>query len=53
MEHDISGICDVAHAAGPAVVFPALLKQVLKHDIFSFDQCAFRVRNGYMDYRNP
>jgi alcohol dehydrogenase len=33
IEHEISGIYDVAHGAGLAVVFPAWMKYVLQHDL--------------------
>lgn len=53
IEHELSGIYDVAHGAGLAVVFPAWMKQVLKHDVARFAQWAVRVWNVDMDYRNP
>jgi hypothetical protein len=43
IEHELSGIYDVAHGAGLAVVFPAWMKQVLKHDLARFVQFAVRV----------
>ncbi len=49
IEHEISGIYDVAHGAGLAVVFPAWLKFVYKHDINRFAQWAIRVWNVDMD----
>lgn len=53
IEHELSGIYDVAHGAGLAVVFPAWMKQVLKTDVARFAQWAARVWNVEMDYRNP
>jgi alcohol dehydrogenase YqhD (iron-dependent ADH family) len=43
IEHEISGIYDVAHGAGLAVVFPAWMKYVYKDDISRFVQFAVRV----------
>lgn len=48
IEHEISGIYDVAHGAGLAVVFPAWMKHVYTHDIKRFAQFASRVWN--VDY---
>ena len=53
IEHEISGIYDVAHGAGLAVVFPAWMKYVLKHDLDRFVQWAVRVWNVEMDVFNP
>ena len=33
IEHEVSGIYDVAHGAGLAVLFPAWMKYVYRHDI--------------------
>jgi hypothetical protein len=53
IEHEISGIYDVAHGAGLAVVFPAWMKHVLKHDLNRFVQWSVRVWNVEMDVFNP
>ena len=53
IEHEISGIYDVAHGAGLAVVFPAWMKHVLHHDLNRFVQWAVRVWNVEMDVFNP
>ena len=53
IEHEISGIYDVAHDAGLAVVFPAWMKHVLHHDLNRFVQWAVRVWNVEMDVFNP
>ena len=53
IEHEISGIYDVAHGAGLAVVFPAWMKYVLHHDLDRFVQWAVRVWNVEMDVFNP
>lgn len=43
MEHELSGIYDVAHGAGLAVVFPAWMNYVYQHDLERFAQFAHRV----------
>ena len=45
IEHELSGIYDVAHGAGLAVVFPAWMKYVYMQDIQRFAQFAVRVWN--------
>lgn len=45
IEHEISGIYDIAHGAGLAIVFPAWMKYVYKHDVPRFAQYANRVWN--------
>ena len=49
IEHEISGIYDVAHGAGLAVVFPAWMKYTLQHDLNRFVQWAVRVWNVELD----
>ncbi|MBT3318160.1 MAG: iron-containing alcohol dehydrogenase [Clostridia bacterium] len=53
IEHEISGINDVAHGAGLSIVFPAYLKYVYKHDIARFVQFAVRVWNVDQSFGNP
>lgn len=53
IEHELSGIYDVAHGAGLAVVFPAWMKYNLGHDVDRFAQWAARVWNVDMDYFDP
>ena len=53
IEHEISGIYDVAHGAGLAVVFPAWMKFTLQHDLNRFVQWAVRVWNVDLDVFNP
>ncbi|HZK34647.1 MAG TPA: iron-containing alcohol dehydrogenase [Bacillota bacterium] len=53
IEHELSGIYDVAHGAGLAVVFPAWMKYVYKHNINRFVQFAVRVWNVDNDFHNP
>ena len=52
IEHEISGIYDVAHGAGLAVVFPAWMKRVYKSNINRFVQFASRVWNIEIDFHN-
>ncbi|PKO01086.1 MAG: NADH-dependent alcohol dehydrogenase [Chloroflexi bacterium HGW-Chloroflexi-4] len=53
IEHEISGIYDIAHGAGLAVVFPAWMKYVWQHDLNRFVQWSVRVWNVEMDVFNP
>jgi Iron-containing alcohol dehydrogenase. len=53
IEHEISGIYDIAHGAGLAIVFPAWMKYVYKHDIKRFAQFAVRVWNVDYNFSNP
>jgi alcohol dehydrogenase len=52
IEHEISGIYDVAHGAGLAVVFPAWMRHVLSADPARFAQWASRVWNVDADFRD-
>lgn len=53
IEHELSGLYDVAHGAGLAVIFPAWMKYVMHHDINKFAQFAVRVWGCEMDFHNP
>jgi alcohol dehydrogenase YqhD (iron-dependent ADH family) len=53
MEHELSALYDVAHGAGLAVMFPAWMKYVVKHDVNRFAQIAARVWHVPMDFANP
>jgi len=53
IEHELSGLYDVAHGAGLAVMFPAWMKYVMKHDVMRFAQFAVRVWGCEMDFQNP
>ncbi len=53
IEHELSALYDVAHGAGLAVIFPAWMKYVMKHDVNRFAQIAVRVWGCHMDYANP
>ncbi|MDT8860118.1 iron-containing alcohol dehydrogenase [Alkalihalobacillus sp. MEB130] len=49
IEHEISGIYDLAHGAGLAIIFPAWMKYVYKHDVTRFAQFANRVWDVEID----
>ena len=53
IEHEVSGIYDVAHGAGLAVIFPAWMKHTLNRDVARFAQWSARVWNVDMDFWNP
>ncbi|WP_226037489.1 iron-containing alcohol dehydrogenase [Aquibacillus saliphilus] len=52
IEHEISGIYDIAHGAGLAIVFPAWMKYVYKQDVNRFVQFANRVWDVEIDLNN-
>ncbi|GBU20559.1 NADH-dependent butanol dehydrogenase [Fibrobacteres bacterium R8-0-B4] len=52
IEHELSGMYDVAHGAGLAVIFPAWMKHVYKHNVSRFVQFAARVWNIEIDFHN-
>ncbi len=52
IEMEISGIYDLAHGAGLAVIFPAWMKYVYKNDIERFAQFAVRVWNVEPDFND-
>jgi alcohol dehydrogenase YqhD (iron-dependent ADH family) len=53
IEHELSGIYDVAHGAGLAVVFPAWMKQVYRTDVARFAQFAARVWDVEHSFADP
>jgi len=53
LEHELSALYDVAHGAGLAVIFPAWMKFVYKHDVLRFAQFAVRVFGCPMNFENP
>lgn len=53
MEHELSGIYDIAHGAGLAIVFPAWMKYVYKHDVNRFAQFGNRVFGLDINLNNP
>ncbi len=50
IEHEVSGIYDVAHGAGLAVLFPAWMTYVLRNDVERFARFASRVFDVEHDY---
>lgn len=53
LEHELSGLYDVAHGAGLAVIFPAFLRYQYTHDVIRAAQFAVRVFGIPMDDENP
>ena len=52
IEHELSGIYDIAHGAGLSIIFPAWMKYVYKHDLNRFAQFANRVFNIDININN-
>ena len=53
IEHELSALYDCAHGAGLAVIAPAWMKFVYKHDVNRFAQFAVRVWGCDMNFANP
>ncbi|MBR4867762.1 MAG: iron-containing alcohol dehydrogenase [Clostridia bacterium] len=53
IEHELSAIYDCAHGAGLAVITPAWMKFVYRHDVNRFAQFAVRVWGCDMNFENP
>ncbi len=53
LEHELSGLYDVAHGAGLAVVMPAWMEYVYHHDVMRFAQMATRVFGVPMNFADP
>lgn len=53
IEHELSGLYDCAHGAGLAVIMPAWMEFVYKHDVNRFVQMATRVFGCELDEENP
>ena len=53
IEHELSGEYNVTHGAGLAVITPAWMKYVYKHNIPMFLKWATRVMGVEYDYDNP
>jgi alcohol dehydrogenase YqhD (iron-dependent ADH family) len=53
IEHELSGIYDVAHGAGLAVILPAWMRYVYKHNLRRFIQFAMRVFDLEYDFDDP
>lgn len=52
IEHELSGIYDIAHGAGLAVIFPAWMKYTYTHDVKRFVPWAVRVMNVEQNFRS-
>ncbi|WP_295086368.1 iron-containing alcohol dehydrogenase [Ruminococcus sp.] len=53
IEHELSALYDCAHGAGLAVVMPAWMEFVYKHNVMRFAQMAVRVWGCQMNFENP
>ena len=53
IEHELSGLYDVAHGAGLAVVLPAWMRHNMHHHTERFCQLATRVWGCEMNYEHP
>jgi len=53
LEHELSGLYDVAHGAGLAVVMPAWMEFVMPHNPMRFAQMANRVFGCAMNFECP
>ena len=53
IQHELSGMYDIAHGAGLAVIFPAFLRYQYKHNVMRVAQFANRVFGVSMDFENP
>ncbi|MBR4628356.1 MAG: iron-containing alcohol dehydrogenase [Ruminococcus sp.] len=53
IEHELSALYDCAHGAGLAVIMPAWMEFVYKHDVMRFCQMATRVFGCSMDFAAP
>lgn len=53
IEHELSGLYDVAHGAGLAVVFPAWMRYTMHHNVMRFARFAVNVFGCEMDFERP
>ena len=53
IEHELSGVYDVAHGAGLAVLFPAWMRHVYSQDVTRFAQFAVRVWGVEGEFASP
>ncbi|MBR3422314.1 MAG: iron-containing alcohol dehydrogenase [Ruminococcus sp.] len=53
IEHELSALYDCAHGAGLAVIMPAWMEFVYKHNPLRFAQAATRVWGCQMDFEHP
>lgn len=52
IEHELSGIYDIAHGAGLSIIFPAWMKYIYNHDLNRFVQFANKVFNIDINFNN-
>ena len=53
IEHELSALYDIPHGAGLAVVFPAWMKHVYRHDLARFARWANQVWDVEADFNRP
>ncbi len=53
IEHELSALYDCAHGAGLAVIMPAWMEFVYKHNPLRFAQAATSIWGCQMDFENP
>ena len=53
IEHELSALYDCAHGAGLAVIMPAWMEFVYKHDVMRFAQAAVRIWGCKMNFADP
>ena len=53
IEHELSGLYDVAHGAGLAVIMPSWMEFVMEHDVMRFAQMATRLWGCQMNFHAP
>lgn len=53
IEHELSALYDIPHGAGLAIVFPAWMKYVYRHDLNRFAQWAHRVWEVEANFSTP
>ncbi len=53
LEHELSALYDCAHGAGLAVIMPAWMEFVYKHDVMRFCEMAVRVFGCQMNFEDP
>ena len=53
IEHELSALYDCAHGAGLAVIMPAWMEYVYKHNALRFAEAAVRIWGCQMDFEDP
>lgn len=53
IEHELSALYDCAHGAGLAVIMPAWMEFVCRHDVMRFAQAAVRIWGCEMNFQDP